>query len=132
MARDSTSGVISASPCARAMIANSAAPPRPNSIMIWPTGSRSDTALTNASSSAKAAMATIIHAAPMAFSRAGVSVFNEEDRRAKDLVVVGAHRVAVGTGHGCGQQVTHRQVLGDPGLSHQYVAGFAVLAYHPD
>src|SRR5690606_10953004 len=58
---------------------------------------------------------------------AGVAVVDEHDRRAEDLVVVRAHRVAVGAGDRGGEQVADGEVVGDVALAHQHVARLTVL-----
>ena len=50
--------------------------------------------------------------------------------RARDLVVVGTHGVAVGAGHGRRQHVADRDVGRNPGVADQQVARLAVLAHH--
>src|SRR4051812_33723221 len=62
----------------------------------------------------------------------GGAVPHEHDGRARDLVVVRTHRVAVGTGDRGGEEVAHRQVIGYRCVAHEHVARLAVLADHGD
>ena len=59
----------------------------------------------------------------------GLPVGDEHHRRAGHLVVVGAHRVAVGAGDRRGQHVADGEVGGHLGLAHEHVARLAVLAH---
>src|SRR6476659_9210423 len=60
---------------------------------------------------------------------AGATARAEDDRRARNAVVVFGHRVHVGTGHRHHQHVTGTRV-GQRRLADQHVAGLAVLAHH--